>query len=264
MREKTPGVMNGGYQHPTTIYKSSTVNKPYCHIMRERLSRCPSCGGYLKDHQDGDRLIKLPCNKWTCPYCGAIKRQRLLDDIGHGGHIVQEQGRRWRFLTLTLTTHVDGRKIDLFWQRFRSYMLKRGYRPTYFKVKEFTEKGQRHLHVLIDVFIPFNEIQYAWRLATEGTSYWVHIKKAEVKRAAGYMAKYLTKQSVNSTQFDKGERRYSFSKHFPRLPREKKDTEPGRYEYLSPVDYMYECLDNGTWYEGDPPPKTEEMEFWNN
>jgi hypothetical protein len=154
-------------------------------------------------------------------------------------------------MTLTLSTKVDGRQIDLFWQRFRSLLHKHGYRPQYFKVKEFTEKGQRHLHVLIDIFVPFNEIQYAWRLATEGTSFWVHIKKTQVRRAAGYMSKYLTKQTVLSSSFDKGEHRYSFSRKFPRMPKEEQEKEQGRYTYISAVALMRELVDKCEWYEGD-------------
>lgn len=218
--------------------------------MAEPLKRCPHCGNYLLDTETGD-IIPLSCKRWTCEYCGNIKKGHLLDDISYGGNIIQQNGYRWRFLTLTLSWRVDDRKIDLFWQRFRSLLAKHGYTPQYFKVKEFTIKGKRHLHVLISTFIPFNFIQYAWRQATEGTSYWVNIKKAQIKSAAGYMAKYLTKQTVQSDKFDKGERRYSFSKLFPRVPKEPKTTEPGRYVYMSAVDMMYAQLDTGTWYEDD-------------
>lgn len=236
--------------------------------------RCPNCGGYLRDHETGE-LIKLPCNRWTCPYCGEIKKYRLLDDIGHGGGVVQLAGRRWRFLTLTLSLHVDDRKIDLFWARFRATLAKHGYKPTYFKIKEFTEKNRRHIHALLDVFIPWNLIKHAWYEATEKTSYIVFIKKTQVKSAAGYMAKYLTKQTVQSESYDKGERRYSFSRDFPRAPRPVKIIQPGRYEYISPVEYMHLQLELGTWYETDPRPPSpkakigrhatiEELITWNN
>lgn len=247
---------------PTKRYKPPRDNKLFAKFMEtERLKRCPNCGGYLIDHFEDDRLKKLPCHKWTCPYCGELKRKQLLDVIGFGGQVIQSKGRRWRFMTLTLSTKVDGRRIDLFWQRFRSLLHKHGYRPEYFKVKEFTKNGQRHLHVLIDVFVPFNFIQYAWRMATEGTSFWVHIKKAQIKSAAGYMAKYLTKQTVLSHQFEKGEHRYSFSRKFPRPAKEQKNKEPGRYEYLSAVEYMYRMLDSGGWYEKPPkrPDKTRKI-----
>lgn len=224
--------------------------------MSEKLYHCPNPGGYLRDLETGE-LRPLPCGKWTCPYCGPRKKAKLLDEIGFGGEVIQTKGRRWRFLTLTLSTKVDGRQIDLYFARFRAILHKHGYRPVYFKIKEFTEKGQRHLHILIDVFIPFNFLQYAWKTATEGSSFWVHIKKAQVRRAAGYMAKYLTKQTVFSHQFDKGEHRYSFSRHFPRVHVVRDPAaDPGRYLFVSKVERMYELIDAGLWYELDQPPNS--------
>lgn len=220
------------------------------------IERCPHPSGYVRNLETGE-LVPLPCNRWTCPVCGPRRKAALLDDIAYGGGIIQANGRRWRFLTLTLSTKVNGRDIDLFWARFRAHIhnwrVKQGHKipVQYFKVKEFTEKGQRHLHVLIDTFVPFNFIQHAWRQATEGTSFWVHIKKAQVKSAAGYMSKYMTKQTVMSDKFDKGERRYSFSHRFPRIPRPEKPPGPSKWAYLSAVDYMYALIDAGLWYEDD-------------
>lgn len=219
----------------------------------EALNGCPNPSGFIRDLDTGE-LIPLPCHRWDCPICGYAKKKELLDVIAYGGAVIQQRGQRWRFLTLTLSTKVDGRRIDLFWARFRAILAKHNYHPEYFKVKEFTEKGQRHLHVLISVFIPFNFLQYAWRTATEGTSYWVHIKKAQVKSAAGYMNKYMTKQTVHSGLFDKGERRYSFSYHFPRPAKREKTPSGARYEFVSRVQYMYEQLDAGTWYEKEENP----------
>lgn len=39
---------------------------------------------------------------------------------------------------------------------------------------------------------------------------------------------------------------------------------PGKYVFLSFVDYMYECLANGTWYENDRiEPKIPANPWWN-
>jgi hypothetical protein len=54
-------------------------------------------------------------------------------------------------------------------------------------------------------------------MATDKTAYIVHIKKAQLHSAAGYMSKYMTKQSILSNQFKRYERRYTFSRKFPRL-----------------------------------------------
>lgn len=138
---------------------------------------------------------------------------------------------------MTSSPRTDARRA---FPRFRAILhkwrKKQGHKRAiqFFKVTEFTESGLRHFHLLIDTFIPFGVIQAAWRAATDGTAYWVNIKKAQVKSAAAYMSKYMTKQTVFSDKFDDGEHRYSFSQQFPRFPR----PEPsGEWEFrLNPVN----------------------------
>jgi hypothetical protein len=65
------------------------------------------------------------------------------------------------------------------------------------------------------------------------------------------MSKYMTKDTGLSDAFRRGERRYTFSKAFPRLPRPLKDATK-HWEYKSRLTLMYEALDAGTWYETDP------------
>lgn len=165
--------------------------------------------------------MRSKCNSWGCEYCAPIKKNALLDDISYGTQIIQEGGHRWRFMTLTTSYTSDQTKVGLYFKRFRSYLAKHGYRPQYFKTTEFTQTGLRHFHLIIDVFVPFNVIQAAWRAATEGTAYRVNIKKTQLRQAAGYLTKYLTKQSIFSHSFHEGEHRYSFSQKFPRLARPK-------------------------------------------
>lgn len=136
-------------------------------------------------------------------------------------------------MTLTSSPESNQNSMGKYFARFRANLWKQGYRPQYFKVTEFTEMGRRHFHLLIDVFVPFNVIQAAWRAATDGTAYWVNIKKAQVRKAAAYMAKYMTKQTVFSEQFEPGEHRYSFSHKFPRLHYKEPD---GEWEFrLAPL-----------------------------
>lgn len=180
------------------------------------MTHCNRTIGYFENQHTGER-VPARCNTWGCEHCGEIKKKRLLDDVSYGGGIIQTNGKRWRFLTLTLSPQADQDQLSKYWNRFRATIRKHGYRPDFFKVTEFTEAGVRHLHVIISVFIPWNLIKSAWYLATDKTSYIVFIKKSQVKSAAGYMAKYMTKQSVLSNLFRKYERRYTFSRSFPRL-----------------------------------------------
>lgn len=197
-----------------------------------KLTSCPNSPGYFED-EDGNRL-PARCKSPTCEYCGPIYKKRLLDDVAYGARVIQLNGRRFRFMTLTTGPDSNQDLMGKYYNRFRAILRKHGYRFDYFKVTEFQENGQRHFHILIDVFVPFNMIQYAWRLATDGTAYWVNIKKAQVRAAAGYMSKYMTKQTVFSTQFKKGERRYSFSRRFPRMPKEESTH---RYAFVAKPDH---------------------------
>lgn len=158
-----------------------------------------------------------------------MKKNRLIDDIQFGGEIIQRAGHRWRFLTLTLSPRAEQEKINMYWARLRSSVRKAGYRFEFFKQTEFTENGIRHLHAIVSAFVPWGVIRHLWFLATDKTSWIVHIKKAQVKKAGAYMSKYMTKQSLLSSEFKKGERRYSFSRGFPRLP--KKEPNPD-YEFI--------------------------------
>jgi hypothetical protein len=179
---------------------------------------CPNPIGYFENKATGQQ-VPARCKSPTCPHCGPIYKKRLLDDVHYGAGVIQANGHRWRMLTLTTSPRSDQGAMSKYFNRFRSILRKHGYTPEFFKVVEFTEKGLRHFHIMISVFVPWNFIQYAWYMATEKTAYYVKITKAQIRSAAGYMAKYMTKDSLLSKSFKKHERRYSFSRHFPRLPK---------------------------------------------
>lgn len=182
------------------------------------MTQCNQKVGYFENRITKEK-VPARCNTWGCEHCGEIKRKRLLDEVSYGGNIVQLAGKRWRFLTLTLSPQANQDSLSKYWNRFRATLYKHGYKPEFFKVTEFTEQGIRHLHILISIFIPWNLIKGAWYLATDKTSYIIFIKKTQVFSAAGYMAKYMTKDSVLSHNFRKYERRYTFSRGFPRMPK---------------------------------------------
>lgn len=118
-------------------------------------------------------------------------------------------------MTLTLGTKAENKKVGYYWQRFRSYLLKYyDLKLAFFWVKEFTEKGKIHMHVLIDQYVHISKIRKAWRWATNGTSWIVHITGAKnegIHNPAGYMMKYITK-TCGDSRFGIHERRYGFSR----------------------------------------------------
>lgn len=116
----------------------------------------------------------------------------------------------------------------------------------FFLVKEFTKKGKRHLHVLINRYIPSRVVMYAWRLATDGNSFVTKIARREIKNAAGYMTKYMTK-TMEVGLFRRRERRYSCSRNYfkqARLAVAFISTHRFRYDYnphIASVERAFPC-----------------------
>jgi len=225
------------------------------------LTACPSPVGILTD-DDGNE-IKVRCNKPSCPFCGRIYKKKFLDNVRFGTEQIQKLGKRWRFVTLTTSYLSDQSKFSKYWAKFRAILAKHGYGGFDFcKVTEINDNGLRHIHAMVSVFMPFNLIRYAWEMATEKTANRVNIKAVKLNSPAGYMAKYMTK-AVTSALFNKGERRYTFSRSFPRIPKPEKDLSK-HWTFKSFVTLMYEKLDAGTWYENNDyrASKMPDNPFW--
>jgi len=180
-------------------------------------TNCPTPSGYFVS-DDGKIKIPAPCNSWTCPTCGPHKKNKLMDVVRIASDQIKQdktlpaQRKIWRFLTLT-QRDTDPTPIMTAWNRWRAFMAKKKITFDFFLVKEFTKKGKRHLHVLINRYIPSRVVMYAWRLATDGNSYVTKIARREIKNAAGYMTKYMTK-TMEDGLFRRRERRYSCSRKY--------------------------------------------------
>lgn len=123
-------------------------------------------------------------------------------------------------LTLTLNDLTDDTRITEFWNRLKASLRKYGIVFEYVWMKEFTKRGRRHLHVLLDRFVRKSLIRRLWKFATEGTSYVISINHRPIRSAAGYISKYITKGLVKEHRYRLKERRYSFSRGFclPKTP----------------------------------------------
>lgn len=132
-------------------------------------------------------------------------------------------------LTLTLADNIDDHQITAYWNRLKASLRKHGIRFAYAWFKEFTEKGRRHLHVLLDRYVRKGLIKRLWLKATENTSYIVKINHRPIRSAAGYVSKYVTKGIQNETRYDYKERRYTCSRAF-NMPKEPPTGEWG-FEY---------------------------------
>jgi len=178
--------------------------------VRPSLKRCPTPSGIFV-HRDG-RVRDAPCGSWDCPFCGPKKKMKLLARVERGGNI---GGYRWR--SLTTTQHpLDPMPITEAWARFRHLLAKVGFKHIkFFWTKEFTVRGVRHLHCVLNAYIPHAVLKACWRKATNGISYIVDIRSCNnVRKIAGYMSKYVTKSMMRERRFAKNERRYAFSQWF--------------------------------------------------
>lgn len=179
-------------------------------------SICPQPVGFFWRVVDGKTEIRpAPCKRYDCPHCGKIKKNQVLDKIYWGTVDIQMNTsalRSWRIIrSLTLTQHIeDPTDIMEAYNRFRTSLRDKGYRNIrYFWVKEFTRKNKRHLHILINRYIPQGVIAAAWKQATLGWSYIVHITRVNmtIRKPAGYFAKYVGK-ALHDQNFRKHEHRY--------------------------------------------------------
>ena len=207
------------------------------------MKKCPQPVGFFED-QEGSR-IPAACKSWKCPVCGPRKKARLLDRVNAGfqGMDFSKGGYRTRHVVLTENANCDNHKeITKHWARVRSALAKRGYRSyRYFWVKEFTKKGIRHLHVQVaGLRASRAELEEIWWAATEKTAYIVRAPSEELLSPAGYLSKYMTKDSL-ADGFEKYERRYSCSRGFPPLDR----FVPGK-----DFDFHYSPLDGYTLVHG--------------
>lgn len=163
---------------------------------------------------------KAYCNQWGCPDCGPAKKRKFLWQMNVACGLIQQGGKRWRGMTLTLSANDgdDNRYMGVYWNRFRNSMKKAGYDMKHFIwVKEYQPgTGMLHLHVLIAAFIPWAVIKYYWIRAvgaTPGKDYrhtW--ISAASIRSTAAYMAKYMS-EDLDNSRFRKGERRYGMSRN---------------------------------------------------
>ena len=186
--------------------------------MSDVKATCPTPVGSYIHHHTGEHK-PIPCNRWSCPYCGPIKKWRVAQRVNKGFHPEILAGQRIRALTLTQKLGTNQYIMDC-WTRFRALLAKRNYHLMFFWSKEFTINGERHLHVLINAYIPQPVLQHCWTIATHGESYivWITGKEfpdmpdGDIFNPAGYATKYLTKAYGQDYRFEKGERRYGFSR----------------------------------------------------
>lgn len=137
------------------------------------------------------------CDQWECACCGYRMKMNLLEGIDR---VIEERPQLCRLLTLTVdpdrvvdreAAHAD---IGEAWNRLRSYIQESYGDFSYIWVREETEQGYPHLHVIVSRFLPQAEVSAAWSRAGMGEV--VDIRRMEARKAGHYVAKYLAKDAM--------------------------------------------------------------------
>ncbi len=146
----------------------------------------------------------VACKMRNCPVCSKVLRNQLMDRVRE--FFADDD---LRFMTLTMQAD-DKSNIMHHWNTLL-LDIKRHYRGIRgFLVKEYTKRGVAHIHALVTRFIDQAWLSRRWHEIT-GTSFIVHMEEAfEVKNAAAYMLKYMTKAHGALDLYAKGERIFSF------------------------------------------------------
>jgi hypothetical protein len=169
-----------------------TVHDPY------RLGKCGrlSLRGIAKVSPNSAKFVKVTCKCWSCPHCAPRKAMRYKRAVGE----LAETHRLNKMLTLTLDPNKlngedSARYINRIFANFRIYLkrkLKRS--PKFIRVLECHKSGVAHLHILLDSFIQQKWISNVWSRLGGGVI--VDIRQIQMRSAASYLGKYLTKEML--------------------------------------------------------------------
>lgn len=160
--------------------------------------------------EDG-QTAAFRCKSWDCYCCAHWMRMNLIEDLER---LVEERPELRRFLTLTLDPERapadQEEKHRYLTERFNALRTELNDRYddlSYVWVREEGEGDNPHLHLIVDRFLPQNELSAISRRVGLGEV--VDIRRVNARNMAKYLTKYLTKGSM--ANLPKGSRRYGSS-----------------------------------------------------
>jgi hypothetical protein len=134
------------------------------------------------------------CKSYRCPDCSIRKLRRLRFKIAESA----TARKLTKLLTLTLDPGKipEGTSSPVYlrncWRKMRVSLQRRtGNSVEFIAVLELQKSGLAHLHVLVHEYLPQAWVSEAWQGVGGGKI--VDIRSVDVRRIAGYLAKYLTK-----------------------------------------------------------------------
>jgi len=207
----------------------SQIDKPICTGGCQNkigFIRTSSCDYYDISEVEG---YSLNCHQWKCPTCAKVLKNQLLDRIHLG---LQDKSE---FYFFTLTSSYRDMDIKSSWARMRTTLYDNYPIDKFVWVMELTPPshsytdykgdtrvsigGLRHFHGLmsfVDKIPCKTEFKAFWLRSTKYEADQIHFEKLwDIKRPAGYMAKYVTKALFSG--YKDRERRIGFSQNFPKL-----------------------------------------------
>jgi len=151
------------------------------------------------------------CDSWDCYCCAHRMRMNLIEELER---LVEERPQLRRFLTLTLDPETapaqqedQHRYLTERFNALRTELNDRYGGLSYVWVREEGEGDNPHLHLIVDRFLPQDELSALSKRVGLGEV--VDIRRVEARNMAHYLTKYLTKGSMAS--LPKGIQRYGSS-----------------------------------------------------
>lgn len=159
---------------------------------------------------DGD-TAQYRCDSWDCYCCAHRMRMNLIEEMER---LVEERPELRRFLTLTIgedgpsTTDAQHKHLTDRFNALRTELRDRHPNLSYIWVRhEGDEKGRPHLHLLVDRYLPQDELSTI--ASRTGLGEIVDIRRVNARNAAKYLTSYLGKGAL--AQLPDGSRRYGSS-----------------------------------------------------
>lgn len=172
---------------------------------------CRAAYRNMEMEADDGETAAYRCDSWDCYCCAHRMRMNLIEELDR---LVEERPQLRRFLTLTLdpanspvNQEAQHKYLTERFNALRTEINDRYDGLSYIWVREEGESDNPHLHLIVDRYLPQNELSVLSQRVGLGEV--VDIRRVDARNMAKYLTKYLTKGSMAS--LPKGIRRYGSS-----------------------------------------------------
>lgn len=154
------------------------------------------CSEYqlVKHHSAGDEILPLPCNRWSCDYCGPRRRHALIRQAA--------AGQPNKVLTITVNTAVGQSPLERrqmlhnAWKILTKRIMRqfKWKKLHYMAFVEKTKRGEPHLHILLRCeYIPQQWLSSQLKELIGSPIVWIEQIK-NTGQAVHYVTKYVGKE----------------------------------------------------------------------